>query len=145
MKPWISKSSSYTYNISGGFTIVTNTMGLPHAISVTTANISDREAAIDMIKTYAPNLSSLAKILADGGFTGENFAQAVALLIGAEVEIAKRSELHKFAVIPKRWIVERTFGWLENYRRLWKNCERKLENTVQMTVLAFASLLLRRW
>ena len=98
-----------------------------------------------MIETYAPNLSSLAKILADGGFAGENFAQAVALLIGAEVEIAKRSELHKFAVIPKRWIVERTFGWLENYRRLWKNCERTLENTVQMTVLAFVSLLLKRW
>jgi transposase len=125
--------------------IVTDIMGLPHAISVTTANISDRDAAVDMIETYAPNLSSLAKVLADGGYTGENFAQAVASLIGAEVEVAKRSELHKFAVIPKRWIVERTFGWLENYRRLWKNCERKLENTVQMTVLAFVSLLLRRW
>jgi transposase len=61
------------------------------------------------------------------------------------VIIAKRNELHKFAVIPKRWIVERTFGWLENYRRLWKNCERTLANTVQMTVLAFISLLLRRW
>jgi len=124
---------------------VTDIMGLPHGISATTANAGDREGAIEMIKTYAPNLSNISKILADGGFTGENFKNAVALLIGAKVEIAKRSELHKFAVIPKRWIVERTFGWLENYRRLWKNCERKIENTVQMTVLAFISLLLKRW
>jgi transposase len=125
--------------------IVTDIMGLPHGISATIANVGDREGAIEMIKAYAPNLSNIAKILADGGYTGENFKNTVGLLIGAEVEIAKRSELHKFAVMPKRWIVERTFGWLENYRRLWKNCERKIENIVQMTVLAFISLLLKRW
>jgi len=125
--------------------LVTDIMGLPHGISATTANVGDREGAVEMIKIYAPNLANIAKILADGGFTGENFAKAVAALIGAEVEIAKRNELHKFAVIPKRWVVERTFGWLENYRRLWKNCERKIENTIQMTVLAFISILLRRW
>ena len=120
-------------------------MGLPHAISATTANIGDRAAAVDMISAYAPNLSSIAKIIADAGYTGENFASAVFALIGADVDIVKRTELHKFAVMPKRWVVERTFGWLEHYRRLWKNCERKLENTIQMTVLAFVSLLLRRW
>jgi len=125
--------------------IVTDTMGLPHGISATTANVGDREGIIETVKTYAQNLSNISKILADGGFTGENFEKAIELLIGAEVEIAKRSELYKFAVMPKRWIVERTFGWLENYRRLWKNCERKIENTVQMTVLAFISLLLMRW
>ena len=125
--------------------IVTDIMGLPHGISATTANVGDREGVIETIKNNAPNLSNVSKILADGGFTGETFEKAVALLISADVEIAKRSELHKFAVIPKRWIVERTFGWLENYRRLWKNCERKIENTVQMTVLAFISLLLNRW
>ena len=112
-------------------------MGLPHGISATPANVGDREGIIETVKTYAPNLSNISKILADGGFTGENFAKAIELLIGAEVEIAKRSELHKFAVMPKRWIVERSFGWLENYRRLWKNCEREIENTVQMVILAF--------
>jgi transposase len=120
-------------------------MGLPHTLSATTANIGDRKAAIDMISAYAPNLSSIVKLIADAGYTGENFARAVARLIGAEVEVVKRTELHKFAVMPKRWIVERTFSWLEHYRRLWKNCERKLDNTVQMTVLAFISLLLKRW
>jgi transposase len=69
----------------------------------------------------------------------------VRLLIGAEVEVVKRNELHKFVVLPRRWVVERTFGWLEEHRRLWKNCERKLHNSLQMTVLAFISLLLKRY
>ena len=125
--------------------IATDIMGLPHAVSATAANIGDRAAAVDMISAYAPNLSSITKIIADAGYTGENFASAVFALIGADVEIVKRTEFHKFAVMPKRWVAEHTLGWLEHYRRLWKNCERKLENTIQMTVLAFVSLLLRRW
>jgi len=90
-------------------------------------------------------LPGVKKALCDGGYTGETFASAVKQITGAEVEIAKRSELHKFEVIPKRWVVERTFAWLENCRRLWKNCERYLHTSLQMTTLAFISLLLNRW
>ncbi|MES1052410.1 transposase, partial [Bacillus thuringiensis] len=61
------------------------------------------------------------------------------------VEIIKRSELHKFVVLPKRWIVERTFAWLENYRRLWKNCERTLENSRQSCLLTGVAILLKRF
>ena len=46
------------------------------------------------------------------------------------MEVVKRNELHTFVVLPKRWVVERSFGWLEKCRRLWKNCERKL-NTLR--------------
>ncbi|MDE5067052.1 transposase, partial [Wolbachia endosymbiont of Drosophila leontia] len=46
---------------------------------------------------------------------------------------------------PKRWVVERSFAWLEKCRRLWKNCERKLNTSLQMIVLSFISLLLRRF
>jgi len=66
-------------------------------------------------------------------------------LLGAKVEVAKRSELHKFVVIPKRWVVERSFAWLEKCRRLWKNCERKINTSLQMVVLAFLRLLLNRF
>jgi len=125
--------------------IATDILGLPHGISATTANIGDREGAVDLLEACAPNLTNVAKHLCDGGYTGENFALAVETLLGAEVEIALRSEMHKFVVIPKRWVVERTFAWLENYRRLWKNCERQIHTTVQMTTLAFISLLLRRY
>ncbi|MFS8439212.1 IS5/IS1182 family transposase, partial [Xanthomonas campestris pv. campestris] len=60
------------------------------------------------------------------------------------VQIAKRSELHTFKVMPKRWIVERSFAWLEKNRKLWKNCERKLNTSLQFIHLAFLALLLRR-
>jgi len=98
-----------------------------------------------MIRYAAPYLSRCLKVLADGGYTGDNFAESIQDLIGADVEVVKRNELHKFAVLPKRWIVERTFGWLEDYRLLWKNCERKIYNALQAVKMAFISLILRRY
>ena len=83
--------------------------------------------------------------MADGGYTGETFANTVKALSGAEVEIVKRNELHTFAVLPTRWIVERSFAWLDKCWRLWKNCERKLQNSFQMFSLAFIRLLLNRF
>ena len=125
--------------------IAVDTMGLPHAIYISCANVTDRDGAIQMIKCNIDNLSKVEKFLVDGGYTGENFANAVKELCSAEVEVVKRNELHQFVVLPKRWIVERSFGWLEKYRRLWKNCERKLAISLQMTILTFVSLLIRRF
>ena len=79
------------------------------------------------------------------GYTGENFAVSVRDLCGAEVEVVKRSGMHKFEVLPKRWIVERSFAWVDKYRKLWKNCERKLYTTFQMVTLYFISLFIRRF
>lgn len=124
--------------------IAVDTNGLPHAIEVTTANVTDRDGAIEMMKRHRENLSDVEKILVDGGYSGEKFACAIKKLIRATVEVAKRNELHTFKVIPKRWVVERSFAWLEKCRRLWKNCERKLSTSRQMIMLAFISLLLRR-
>ena len=56
-------------------------------------------------------------------------------------QVAKRDELHTFKVIAKRWVVERSFAWLEKNRRLWKNCERHLNSSLQFTSLAFIALL----
>ena len=123
-------------------------MGLPHAIMVTTANVTDRNGAIDMVDYYCDvidNLSMLKKILADGGYIVDNFASAIKTLSDSDVEIVKRNELHTFAVLPKRWIVERSFAWINKCRRLWKNCELKLQNSFQMFSLAFIRLLLNRY
>jgi transposase len=125
--------------------IAVDTQGLPHAIHITTANITDREGALEAFKGASSSLSNVVNVLADGGYTGEVFATKVKEIIGADVEIAKRSELHTFEVIPKRWVVERSFAWLEKCRRLWKNCERKLETSLQMVNLAFLSLFLKRY
>jgi hypothetical protein len=69
---------------------------------VTTADVSDREGAIETLGRYAPNLSKVGKVLCDGGYCGENFAGAVKALMVAEVEVVKRNELHTLVVLPKR-------------------------------------------
>jgi transposase len=121
-----------------------DTNGLPHMLLITTANVTDRAGALEAFSLYGEALSEVKNVLVDGGYTGEPFAAGVQKLLGATVEIAKRNELHTFAVIPKRWVVERSFAWLEKCRRLWKNCERKLNTSLQMAVLAFLVLLLKR-
>lgn len=117
---------------------------MPHAIYITTANIGDRNAAVKMTCNAKKNLSEVKNILVDAGYTGENFATQIKETINATVEVVKRSELHTFVLMPKRWVVERSFAWLDKCRRLWKNCERKLNTSLQMVVLAFAVLLLKR-
>lgn len=124
--------------------LVVDTNGLPHAIAVTTADVTDRDGAVHAIKANKRHLSKVKKILADGGYTGKPFAEKVSKILKAETEITKRNELHTFAVIPKRWVVERSFSWLEKSRRLWKNCERKLNSSLQMIVLCFVRVLLKR-
>ena len=98
-----------------------------------------------MIALNLDALSSVKKFLVDGGYSGEKFSNTIREIHGATVDVVKRNELHQFKVLPMRWIVERTFGWLEKNRRLWKNCERKLHTSLEMTVMAFLSLLLRRF
>ena len=112
---------------------------------MTTADVADRDGALGMIAANLDNLSRVEKFLVDGGYSGEPFANAVKALCEAEVEVAKRSELHTFAVMPKRWVVERCFGWLDKCRRLWKNCERTLHNSCQMVTLAFIAIIIKRF
>jgi len=122
-----------------------DSQGLPHAIHITTANVTDRDGAIKMLSRNKEASEKVVNILVDGGYSGVKFATQIQDLLGAKVEVAKRSELHKFVVIPKRWVVERSFAWLEKCRRLWKNCERKINTSLQMVVLAFLRLLLNRF
>lgn len=125
--------------------IAVDTQGLPHVIHITPANVTDRNGAIEALSLRKNDLLLVKNVLVDGGYSGEKFAKSVQEILGSRVEIAKRSELHTFKVIPKRWVVERSFGWLEKCRRLWKNCERKLNTSLNVVVLAFVALLLKRF
>ena len=104
--------------------IAVDTQGLPHAVAVTTAEVTDRKGALAAFERCKPDLREVRSVLCDGGYVGEPFAQGVREVLGAHVtvQIAKRSELHTFRVMPQRWVVERCFAWLEKSRRLWKNC-----------------------
>ena len=124
--------------------IAVDTQGLPHAVAITTAEVTDRSGALQALERSKPALGRVESVLADGGYTGQPFADSVKQCLGATVQIVKRNELHTFAVLPKRWGVERSFACLEKNRRLWKNCERKLNTSLQFVHLAFLVLLLRR-
>ena len=124
--------------------IALDTNGFPHALGVTTANVTDRNGALAIFKSHASHLSEALNIIADSGYTGEKFASSAKEILGCSVEIAKRSELNIFKVIPKRWVVEHSFSWLEKCRRLWKNCERSLNASAQIMTLAFIALLVKR-
>lgn len=126
--------------------IAVDTQGLPHAVAVTTADVTDRKGALEALRRCKPALGQVQSVLADAGYVGQPFAQGVQDILGehVSVQIAKRSELHTFKVVPKRWVVERSFAWLDKNRRLWKNCERLLNTSLQFVHLAFLGLLLRR-
>ena len=124
--------------------IAVDTEGLPHAVSITAANVTDRAGAVALVEKSKRNLCFVKNVLVDGAYTGPTFQQDIMSLIAATVEVAKRSELHTFAVIPKRWVVERSFSWIEKCRRLWKNCERLIESSRAMVQLAFIRILVKR-
>jgi transposase len=119
--------------------IAVDTQGLSHAIYVTTAETT---GAVKMVGNATENLTEVKNILVDAGYRGENFATQIKAIFSATVEVIKPSELHTFVVLPKRGDVERSFSWLEKCGRLRKNCERKLNTSLQMIALSFISLLL---
>ncbi|SMR00468.1 IS4 family transposase [Xanthomonas fragariae] len=83
---------------------------VPYAIAVTTAEVTDRKGALRALERCQSNLTHVQSLLCDSGYTGVPFAEGVREILGEQltVQIAKRSELHTFKVMPKRWIVERS-------------------------------------
>jgi transposase len=92
--------------------IAVDTLGLSHAIAVTTAEVTERKGALQALQRCKPDLSRVQSLLFDSGYIGQPFARGVKEILGERVtvQIAKRSELHTFKVMPQRWIVERSFA-----------------------------------
>jgi putative transposase len=86
------------------------------------ANIQDRDGGKLLMKRLGRRFGRLKLIFADGGYAGR-FVDWTAGWYGRVVEIVKRTAVNTFEVLPKRWIVERTFSWLGRYRRLSKDYE----------------------
>ena len=87
---------------------------------------------------------SIKKIFADAGYQGPRVAEVVAATGSWELEIVKRTETHKFVVLPKRWVVERTFAWISRNRRLARDFERYASTVVAFIRLAMIRIMLRR-
>ena len=103
-----------------------------------------RAGSLKMFALRQASLNQVGKILVDSDYTGKLFAKAVHQLLRASVEVVRRHDLHTFVALPKRCVVERSFAWLEKCRRLLKNCDRKLNTSLQMMALAFVALILTR-
>jgi len=124
--------------------IVVDTLGLILIVVIHAANIHDSLGAKEVLKTLKDKfLSGIKKIFADGGYIGD-LIYWTKFHHGFEIEIVKRTEEHKFKILPKRWIVERTFGWLSFHRRLSKDYERLDESGVAIIQLAMIRLMLNK-
>ena len=126
--------------------ILVDTIGLLlHAI-VHPADIQDRDGGILLLSTLFGLFPFLKKLFADGGYQGPQFEQALAgLWPGLEVEIVRRSDQAQgFRVLPKRWVVERTFAWLGRCRRLAKDFENLTRIALAFVKLASIRFMARR-
>ena len=125
--------------------ILVDTMGLLLMVVVTSASVPERAGAT-LVFLRALNLfPRLQLIWADGGYSGVEFINWIKEKFLWVLEIVKRSDDVKgFVLIPRRWVVERTFSWLYNYRRLSKDYERLPQTSESLIYLAMIRLMLRR-
>lgn len=114
-------------------------------VLVTEANASERLGALVVLDEAQQKLSKLELIWVDQGYSGRNFANAVAQVGGEKVrvEVIERTS-QTFERLPKRWIVERTFGWLNRFRRLSKDYELYCEVSEAMIYGSLIRLMLKR-
>ena len=116
-----------------------------HAI-VHGADVQDRDGGVLLMATLCGLYPFLVKLYADGGYQGAQFQDALAAILGrVNVEIVKRSDqAHRFVVLPKRWIVERTFARLGRCRRLAKDWECLNRKALAFLKLASIRLMTRK-
>ena len=124
--------------------LVVDTLGLVLAVVVHAASIQDRDGAKLVIALLKDRFPRLKLIWADGGYAGQ-LIKWVASFGNWVLEIVKRSDDQKgFVVLPRRWVVERTFAWLSRYRRLSKDYEFLPESSEAMIYIAMIHIMVRR-
>lgn len=119
--------------------LLVDTSGFIHFIWVHEANVQDRHAAELLLVPALDLYHQVSRVWADGGYSGgpERVTDGV-------VQIIRRRARHRFEVLPKRWVVERTFAWLVKFRRLRVDYEALVESSTSFILLAMTRLLLRR-
>jgi transposase len=118
--------------------------GLLLAVVVTAASVGDRVGAKFLIIALLNAGTRVRLIWADAGYGGKSLAGWIQAVAGIVLEVVKRTELHVFKVVPRRWVVERTFGWLLRYRRLVRDYERRTEHHEAMVYWATVSIMTKR-
>ncbi len=125
--------------------IVVDTLGLLLTIVVHSATPHDSKAAEHVFKSLKNKyMRGIIKIFSDGGYRGE-LVETARIKFGWVLEIVKRNETHKFKILPKRWIVERTFVWISFQRRTSKDYERLTETSTAFVQLSMIRLMLNKF
>ncbi len=124
--------------------IIVDTLGLILAVVIQSASVQDRDGAVDVVEKLCESWKKVVKIFADGGYRGQ-LINTIKTKFKIELETIKRNELHTFKILPKRWIVERTFAWIDTNRRNSKNYERLNNTSVAMVHLSAIRIMLKRF
>ena len=123
--------------------VLTDKLGIILLVVVHAANIQDRDGAKFLLFRARELFPRLLSIWADVGYAGKLAAWTKTVCLWT-LEIVKRNELHRFVVLPRRWVVERTFGWLGRWRRLSKDYERTTQSSEGFVYLASIGIMVRR-
>lgn len=128
--------------------LLVDTDGLILKVRVHAASVQDRDGATLVLDQIDEPLSKLELIWADGGYAGDKLQGWMQTRFAERplrLEIVRRSDTQKgFVVLPRRWVVERTFGWLNNFRRLSKDYEFRTDSSEAFIFLAASRLLIAR-
>ena len=125
--------------------IVTDTLGLLIGLVVHGADIQDRDGAPEVLKSIRHGFPWLRHVFADGAYAGPKLEGALENIGEWTLEIIKRSDTAQgFEVLPRRWVVERTFAWLNRCRRLAKDWEKSIASAKAWILVAHIRLLTRR-
>jgi transposase len=114
------------------------------AVIVHPASVQDRDGAEPLLRQARRLFPFVERIIGDAGYQGPKMATAVARTGTWKIEIVRRCDKHKFVVLPKRWIVERTIGWISRNRRLARDFERHCRIAVAFIRMAMIRIMLRR-
>ncbi len=124
-----------------------DSLGLLLKVVVSEANAPERVLAayalMELLEERPELLEKVKVMWVDSGYDGDKFALCVWLMIQAHVEVIRRTE-QEFQVLPKRWVVERTFGWFNQYHRLSKDYERLTEMSEAAIYAVMTRIMLRR-
>ncbi|WP_107061794.1 IS5 family transposase [Streptomyces cellulosae] len=124
--------------------LLTDTLGLLLAVLVTPASMTDRDAARILLPVAKNRFRRLARIWADGGYT-EHLTDWTVQHLGLVLDIVRRSDdVQGFQVLPRRWVVERSFAWLPRSRRLVRDYERRTDTSESVVLWSMTLLMSRR-
>jgi transposase len=124
--------------------LLTDTIGMLLAVVVHPANVQDRDGAEPLLRQARRLFPFIERIIGDAGYQGPKMAAAVARTGTWKMEIVRRCDRHRFVVLPKRWLVERTIGWISRNRRLARDFERHCRIAAAFVRMAMIRIMLRR-